>query len=201
MASVATQMAESAARRAVLVGEQNFRTNLNFLKLVVSKMGALPGQRIIILVSPGFLTPNAEAMTLKSEVLDVAAQSNVVINAIDARGLYTTKLDAFERGGGSPMAAHLMNQYRQASMTANEDVMAELAGGTGGTFFHNNNNLEAGFNDLISGPASLYLLAFSTAGVKPNGAYHDLKVKVNQNGLHLQSRRGYLAPSPDKAKK
>ncbi len=144
MASVATQMAESATRRAVLVGEQNFRTNLNFLKLVVSKMGALPGQRIIILVSPGFLTPNAEAMTLKSEVLDVAAQSNVVINAIDARGLYTTNLDVSERGGGSPMAAQLMNQHRQASMAANEDAMAELADGTGGTFFHNNNNLEAG---------------------------------------------------------
>jgi len=55
-------------------------------------MGALPGQRVLIFISPGFLTPTADAMTLKSQVLDMAARGNVIISAIDARGLYTTNL-------------------------------------------------------------------------------------------------------------
>ena len=44
-------------------------------------------------------------------------------------------------------------------------------------------------------------LAFSTANMKSNGAYHSLKVKVNQNGLTLQARRGYFALEPEKNKK
>jgi VWFA-related protein len=201
MMSLAERMAQEAARRAAAMGEQDFRTSLSFLRTVVSKMGSLPGQRVLILVSSGFLTPTTEAMTLQSQVLDIAAQSNVTISAIDARGLYTTGLDASQQGGGSPLAVRLQGQYRQDSMVSSESVMAELADGTGGTYFHNNNNLEAGLNSLISGPGYLYLLAFSNAGVKPNGAYHDLKVKVKQNGLSLQARRGYFAPAPDKSKK
>lgn len=198
---IAIRLAKQAAQRAVSIGDQNFRTNLDFIKVVVSKMGPLPGQHVIILISPGFLTPTADAMTLKSQVLDVAAQANVVINTIDARGLYTTMMDASQRGGGSPLATRLENQYLQDSMISSEDVLSELADGTGGTFFHHNNDIETGLSSLFSGPEYVYLLAFSTADVKPNGAYHSLKVKVNQAGLNLQARRGYVALAPEKNKK
>jgi VWFA-related protein len=198
---IATQMARQAAQRAVALGDQNFRTNLNFLRDLVSKMGPLPGQHVVILVSPGFLTPTAEAMTLKSEVLDAAARANVVINVLDARGLYTTGMDASQSGGGSPMSTVLQNQYRQASMQASSEVMEDLADGTGGTLFQNNNDLTVGFGNLITGPEFLYFLSFSSANMKPNGAYHKLRVKVRQSGLSIQARRGYFAPKPEKTKK
>ena len=200
VAQAAEGIVRGAAQRAVALGEQNYRSNLEFLRLVLSKMGPLPGQHVIILVSPGFLTPDAEAMTLKSEVLDIAARANVVINALDARGLYTSNLDASQPGGLDPRTASVEDQYRQFSMLADENVMAELADGTGGTFLHNNNNLEAGLSTLFAGPAYVYLLAYSTANMKPNGAYHDLKVKVNRPGVTIQARRGYVAPKPEKTK-
>jgi VWFA-related protein len=199
-AQAAEGIVRGAAQRAVALGEQNYRSNLEFLRLVLSKMGQLPGQHVIILVSPGFLTPDAEAMNLKSEVLDIAARANVVINALDARGLYTTNRDASQPGGLDPSTTSIEDQYRQFSMLFDENVMAELADGTGGTFFHNNNNLEAGFSGLVAVPEYLYLLAYSTANMKPNGAYHGLKVKVNQPGLTIQARRGYFAPKPQKTK-
>jgi VWFA-related protein len=199
--SAAESMARSAAQRAVALGEQDYRTNLNFLRLVISKMAALPGQRVVILVSSGFLAPDAEAMSIQSEILDVAARANVVVNAIDARGLYTTGQDVEATSRGGPTAQRLLDQYERDSMVADEDVMAALADGTGGTFFRHNNDLEGGLGTLISGPEVLYLLTFSNAKMKSNGAYHNLKVKVNQPGTTVQARRGYFAPAPEKGKK
>jgi VWFA-related protein len=197
---MATSIAQQAARRAVALGEQNYRTCLGFLRSVVGKMAPLPGQHVVILVSPGFLTPDAAAMNLTSELLDMAAQSNVIINALDARGLYTTNMDASQQGGGSPMAAQVQNRYRQDSMRSSEDIMAELADGTGGTFVHSSNDLVSGLGHLIAGPEYLYLLSFSTANIKANGAYHSLKVKVRQPHMNIQARHGYFAPAAEKKK-
>jgi VWFA-related protein len=197
----AIRIARQAAQRAVDLGEQDFRYNLGFIRLIVSKMAALPGQRILILVSPGFLTPTADAMALKSDVLDMAARANVIISAIDARGLYTATLDASQGGGNSRVGAQLQTQYRQDSMAQSADVMVELADGTGGTFFHNSNDQEAGFKSLLAVPEVLYLLSFSNADEKPNGSYHEIKVKVDRPGITVQARRGYFAPKPDKEKK
>jgi hypothetical protein len=40
----------------------------------------------------------------------MAAQANVVINAIDVRGLYSTNMDSSQAGSGSPLATRLQNQ-------------------------------------------------------------------------------------------
>jgi VWFA-related protein len=79
--------------------------------------------------------------------------------------------------------------------------MAELADGTGGTFFHNSNDLDAGFKALTEAPEVVYLLELPLENVKPDGSYHRLKVKVTRDGLQIQARRGYLVPKPEKNKK
>jgi VWFA-related protein len=203
MRHLAEQMVRSATRHALEIGDQDVRVTLGFLREIVSKMGALPGQRTLILMSPGFLTIVPEAMSGKSQILDLAARSNVTISAFDARGLYTTGLDASERGTTTAKALITGSefQYHSDSMSLNEDVMAELADGTGGTFFHNSNDLDGGLQRLAAAPEYVYLLELSLETVKPDGSYHRLKVKVDQDGLNLQARRGYFAPTPAKAKK
>jgi VWFA-related protein len=197
----AEAFARTAAQRAVMLGEHNYRANLYSLRLILNKlMAPLSGQHVIILVSSGFFTPGPETMTIKSEILDIAARTNTVINALDARGLYTTNLAAEVTTRVDEASQRLIDQYRRESMDANADVMKELADGTGGTFYHNSNDLEAGFRTLISGADYTYLLAFSTANTKP-GARHSLKVKVNGPGLTVQARRGYFTPAPEKHKK
>jgi VWFA-related protein len=198
--SAAEAIAESAARRAVVIGDQDVRVTLDFVANLVRRMGTLAGQREIILVSPGFLTITPEAMSEKSQVLDLAAQSNVVISALDARGLYTTNLDASQRGPSSPLALATSNQsdYHSSAMNLSEDVMAEFAEGTGGTFFHNSNDLTGGLQRLTALPECVYILELSLANIKPDGAYHSLKVKVDRDGVNIQARRGYFAPKPQK---
>ena len=146
---------------------------------------------MIILVSPGFLTPNDEAARLISAVIDNAAEQDVTISAMDGRGLYTTTWDPTERSSRSAMAAEAQDQYRKASLSSSENVLASLADGTGGTYVHNSNDLSGGFDTLLAGPEFLYLLAFDPGSLKsPRGSHH-LKVKVNQKGLRLQFRQAY----------
>jgi len=91
-------------------------------------------------------------------------------------------------------------EFRAASMKAAENVMAELADGTGGIFFHNSNDLDAGFKALTEAPDVVYVLELSLDNVKPDGSYHRLKVKVDRDGMQVQARRGYVAPKPEKIK-
>jgi VWFA-related protein len=194
----AIPVAMQVAQREVQLGDQDVRTTLDFVRLVVAKMGRAPGERMIILISPGFSSISAEAIELNSQILDMAAQNNVIISALDPRGVYSTTMDASQRSSGAAAAERAKEQYKRASMHLDETVMAGLADGTGGTFFHSSNDLEAGFENLMAGPECIYVLAFSIVDVKPDGAYHKLEVKLNEDGMKMQARKGYFAPKESK---
>ena len=53
--------------------------------------------------------------------------------------------------------------------------MEELADVTGGTFFHDSNDLDAGLKDLAETPEYVYLLELPLDNVKPNGSYSPLE--------------------------
>lgn len=200
--AVAEAMAMAAAHQSLEAGNEDARASLEFVKNIVETMSALRGQRTLILVSPGFLTVSQTAKKLKSQILDSAAASSVTISTLDARGLFTVNLGAHMSASEAPLATLVQHQQeRSDSAKDNQLVMAELADGTGGRSFHNNNDLEGGFRQLTAAPEYLYVLEVSLQGIKPNGSYHSLKVKVDQKGLKLQTRRGYFAPLPAKEKK
>ena len=194
--NVAQRLVESAARRVLAVGEQDVQVTLASIKEFVRRMAKLPGQRTLILVSPGFVSVGPQALNWESQIMDLAVQSNVTINALDARGLYTGVTDISERGG-----SQIIDPTHLAGMTRAEGVMSELADGTGGAFFHNSNDLEAGFKSLTDAPQVVYVLELSLDGVRPDGSYHRLKVKVNREGMEVQARQGYSAPKQEKNKK
>jgi len=139
-------------------------------------------------------------MKEKSHLLDLAAQANVTISALDARGLYTTVIGASDGSVGGAQVQRNKAQTQADSMVLNEDVLADLADGTAGTYFRNSNDMEGGFQALTAVPEYVYLLEMSLQSVKQDGAYHSLKVKLNQDGLKLQARRGYFAPKPANSK-
>jgi VWFA-related protein len=92
-------------------------------------------------------------------------------------------------------------ENHEDALRQSKQIMAEFADGTGGTFFHNSNDLAGGLAALAAGPEYKYLLELSLQDVKLNGAYHSLKVEVDRNDLKVQARGGYYAPKPQKGAK
>jgi VWFA-related protein len=193
MANAAESMARAAAARQIAVGDQETRLSLGVLRDIVRRMGSVPGQRVILLVSPGFITPQLEQE--KTDVMDRAIRENVTISTLDARGLWVdTGLDA-SRSYASATAARLIAQYEHDNNVANADVLAELALGTGGSYVQNTNDLGGGLRKIADAPEYLYLLGFSPQNLKLDGSYHSLKVALRSPAaLTSSARRGYYAP-------
>ena len=187
----------TAATREISLGEQESRVSLSVLKDVVRRMASMPGQRTMVVVSPGFLTPEPEMERDYADVIDRALHSQVMIGALDARGLYTVVPggDISKPGHSNGFAAGVETQYETASALAQEDVLSDLAYATGGSFFHDNNDLDAGFKRVAATPEYFYTLGFSPQNLKLDGGYHRLKVSLKEpTKLTLQARRGYYAP-------
>ena len=76
------------------------------------------------------------------------------------------------------------------------DVVANLADGTGGVFYHGTNDFDEGMARVAATPEFRYVLAFSPVNMKFDGKFHSLKVTVKDHpGLQLQIRKGYYAPT------
>jgi len=171
---------------------------------VVNRISRMPGQRSVILVSPGFLTPQMQYEY--ADIIDRAVHSQVIVSAIDARGLYVIIPggDASKRGltmdpdrneTATIDPAVLKSQYQAHSATDEADTLASFADGTGGTFFHNNNDFDEGFRRVAEAPEYSYVLGFAPQNLKLDGTFHVLKVTLkSQHNLSVQARRGYYAP-------
>jgi VWFA-related protein len=190
-ASSDPQDAERAARliaqRIVKVMGRDYVESFTAIDEIVRRMAILPGQRALILISPGFEIRDPEVAAAQSQTINLAAQSNVTISTLSAPGLYATS----ETAGNENTNGYAFQDIHMA-----ESSLSDLADGTGGTFIHNSNDLEAGFKSLAGEPGTVYLLELSLDNVKPDATFHRLKVEVIRDGLRLQARRGYFMPKP-----
>jgi hypothetical protein len=75
------------------------------------------------------------------------------------------------------------------------EVLSDLAYSTGGFYFRNNNDLDAGFRVTAAEPEVSYLLAIVPEGLKNDGKFHPLNVKLlTKEKYTIQARRGFFAP-------
>lgn len=180
--------------------EQARRDTLNSLYAVDQALALLagaPGTRVLLMVSTGFLSGMMGAEL--GATIDRAIHAGIVINALDAKGLWAEPPGRpFGEGppDGFPLATFIFETStifsRNDAMNA---VMAELAAGTGGLFFHSSNDLAGGFSQLAAVPEATYLLAFRPVTEGAKGKYHKLKVRLTAGkGHYVQVRPGYFAP-------
>lgn len=176
------------------------RDTLASIEDVVAFLGQQPGRRMLLVASGGFLTGTLGAM--RSDIVQQALQSRVVINSLDARGLYT---EAPGRGpdyvpdvSELPLPTYFYEESSHlGEQMAQEEPLADLAESTGGLFFHNNNDLTVGFRRLGLIPAITYELTFDPGAIAHDGSFHKIKVTlVPKSNAIIQARPGYYAPAP-----
>jgi hypothetical protein len=197
IAQMAQQMALTEAIEKHDNLESEARQTLRGVEAVVRRMTILPGQRSLVVLSSGFLT-----LTLKYELdqlVEHALRANVTLNALDARGLYSDSMIPDARlSATAELPAELLwkkEQLMKPGLALEADGLATLAAETGGVFFQNSNDFEAGLRETAAFPDTYYVLGFSPQNLKFDGAFHSIKVKlIAKPALTLQARRGYYAP-------
>src|SRR5271157_628909 len=187
----AEQLARSAAQRELALGEFQVRQAFQNMSELIRRMSAAPGQRTIVLMSPGFfVVPSAQQES--GEMIDRATKANVVINTIDARGMYASSM--YQASSNAQQSAQKTRLVQTEESLLNE-VLGEIADGTGGLFFHNRNDIDQGLLQAAAEPEISYVLGFTPENLKFDGKYHHLKVTLaNKEKWTLQARHGYFAP-------
>jgi hypothetical protein len=90
-----------------------------------------------------------------------------------------------------------MRWMENEALTVQRDVLAALAEGTGGTFFHNSGDFADGPRQTVQAPEVYYVLSFSPRNVKLDGKFHALKVALNSgHGWDVLARRGVPESPP-----
>jgi VWFA-related protein len=109
-------------------------------------------------------------------------------------------------GGGSsptynPYNSYLYNQSRQivppipALASTNQQVLYQMAEGTGGFVIVNSNDLLGGMQKIAHDQGEYYILGY-TPPASEEGSCHTLKVKVDRSETVVRSRSGYCNVRP-----
>jgi VWFA-related protein len=166
---------QSAAQNVWQQYEYQSTSALDAILFVVRRLAAAPGERQLILMTPGFPTGGMEERT--SALTNAALRANIRISAVNSEGLVTDRLSA-------------------RKLFALSGFMADAAKSTGGKYLHDTNDWAGSLRALIAVPEISYVLGFSAPGNR-DGKYHTLKTRVRENRSYVvESRAGYYAAAP-----
>ncbi|HXR98339.1 MAG TPA: VWA domain-containing protein [Terriglobales bacterium] len=179
------------------------RDTLALLSNGVETLAHQPGRRTLVLTSTGFLTQEMPLQRIQQGLIDEAIRNNVVIDAIDAKGI-TAPATPNARWNDPYVADPGISFWRQSNeaggFSMQDSAMWELAESTGGDFQHDNNDLRSGFERAVRGPNVYYSLSFAPRGLKADGAFHHLNVTVTAPGhFAVAGRYGYFSPTAETA--
>ncbi|HUP63293.1 MAG TPA: VWA domain-containing protein [Thermoanaerobaculia bacterium] len=123
---------------------------------------------------------NASAARDIREMAELFRRSDVVLHAIDIKGLRASNADA---------AAHELGRGKS------NEALFLITRPTGGTVFQNANDLEATFARMLEQQEVVYLLGFRGKSTNRREKFHSLKVKTSVAGARVSHRAGYYEPS------
>ena len=191
----ARALASGVAIRTVNTGDSSSDFTYRHMEDVLRRLSAMPGQRKLVFISPGFIL--STLLLERVDIIDRSNRAGIVIDTLDARGLYTPDLngDISSPSVDTYRTAGYKTSYRVQAQFAQEEILNDLASGTGGTFYHNRNDIDVALRQAVAAPVASYLLGFSPQNLKLNGSFHALKVALTgKQKFDIQARRGYYAP-------
>ncbi len=199
MPDTAAVIARSLSIAKIGEGQRDSRMGLGIVADVVRRMSAMPGTRSIVYVSSGFIL-DPQLRFDQQRVFDAAIKEKVVVNTLDARGLYTG-MPSMGLAAPSPLLQRFTQRMQKDLAFATTNVMGEFANATGGTFVWNTNAYDEGFRRVAGTPEFTHVLSFSPSSLKSDGSFHELKIKLrerpglNPKDYEIFARSGYYAPT------
>jgi VWFA-related protein len=181
--ATAISIAQSVASSAWEQLQARSLNTLAALGFAAKRLSEVNGTRILVLTSSGFLLRPGVQPEL-ANFIDGAVRWNIVVHAIGAQGLEP------------PDAVPSTKDFLRRSLFLMP--LENIANGTGGHFFNNNNDL-AGDMELAANPEVAYLLAFNPGS--RDGKFHTLKIRfTSKRGDSIQFRPGYFSRKDDSEK-
>jgi VWFA-related protein len=184
---IVEELARGTERRTIVLCSDGFQLTPG-QELVDLLRAAFPGSRIQI--------PVIERMNELEPVLHLAANHNIPVYTIDSRGLYTQDYFDVQNPGstarngtiGTAQIGIMNDNARAAS-----DTLSEIAEATGGTAFHNNNDIFTGLQRAFADGRQYYMLAYASSNSNLDGKFRAISVRVGDSKLSVQTKRGYWA--------
>jgi len=187
----ATQLLNEALRYSL--------TTLNTLEDVVRSFARMPGRKLCLVVSDGFLdgSGSRESRSLDlRRVLDAATRSGMVVYALDSRGLLTGADAGAAAVGASP---GVQARVERAAEQIKRDTLTTLAEGTGGFLMRGTNDLVGGLRRMLDDNEAYYLLAYEPTNTRRDGRFRKIEVRLPRRPeLKVRTRSGYYAPDASK---
>lgn len=161
-------------------------------------LAAIPGRKSVIQFTGGITQTGEENRTELRAATDAANRADVSIYEIDARGLYADvpggSVSSAGASGNSMYTGAAVFQQTDARLDS-RDTLGTLSTDTGGRSFFDLGDLSEAFPKIEEENTGYYLVGYNLdAGVKRDGSWHALRVKVNAPGVRVRSRDGYYAP-------
>jgi VWFA-related protein len=179
------------------------RTSLRTLDDVMDGLAGLPGRKVIVLVSDGFLmglgTTDSQPYDLRL-IADAGTRAGVVIYSLDTRGLIGAPLagNAAERIGPNLRAPGVWERIRLEGEDAVRDGLSSLARDTGGFLVSSTNDIGRAVSRIMEDTETYFLLAYHPTNVARDGGFRRIEVRLpGRDDLEVRTRRGYFAPSHD----
>jgi VWFA-related protein len=174
------------------MGRAESDQTLGMLHDVLGRVAGMPGRRTVLLVSPGFLTLTRDEQRGAMYLIQRALDAGVVFSGLDVQGLAALHLASNRSHMNEPSESQVLDSQES---TATSGILADLSYGTGGTYFHNNDDFDEGFRRTADVPEYVYILGFSPQRL--DGKFHRLKITVDGSTKRtIQARSGYYALKP-----
>ncbi len=195
--SVVAQLARARDRRTIVLISDGFQIEPGREALALVNAFFPPASHC--LVPQGvFCPPSGQLSTNRMSdefepILKVAAASNVTIDTIDSRGLYGQKAFDASNPGASITVDGAVGRVDRNTAATEGNTLAEIAAATGGTAFHDSNNLLGGLQRAFADGRDYYTIAYVSDNANFDGKFRAIAVQVRDPNAVVNAKRGYWA--------
>ncbi len=195
--SLVAQLARARDRRTIVLVSDGFQVEPGREALALVNAFFPPASHCLV-PADVFCPPNELQSTSRmagefEPILQLAAAGNITVDTIDTRGLQGQKTFDASNPGNPPDVDGAVGRVDRDAAAANGNTLAEIAAATGGTAFHDSNNLLAGLQRAFADGRDYYTIAYVSSNANFDGKFRAIAVKLRDPKAVVNAKRGYWA--------